>query len=49
MTRAQVPYPRSTHSHACGPRLSDNFTGERPACGLELTGPGVTVTPPVIE
>lgn len=40
---------RYSNCPACGARLTENFTGECPECGLELTGPGVTVTIPEVE
>ena len=40
---------RYSNCPACGARLAENFTGECPECGLELTGPGVSVTIPEVE
>jgi len=40
---------RYSNCPACGGRLAENFKGECPECGLELTGPGVTVTVPEVE
>ncbi|MEO8501504.1 MAG: hypothetical protein ABI565_11360 [Vicinamibacteria bacterium] len=39
---------RYSNCPACGGRLAENFTGECPECGLELTGPGMTVTLPEV-
>lgn len=40
---------RYSNCPACGARLAEGFKGECPECGLELSGPGVTVTVPEIE
>lgn len=40
---------RYTNCPACGARLAENFKGECPECGLELSGPGVRVTLPEVE
>jgi len=40
---------RYSNCPACGGRLAESFKGECPECGLELSGPGMTVTIPEAE